>query len=312
MTNREKKKLYLVTGFLGAGKTTLMKELINIFNDKKIGVIINEFGKQGIDGTLLKKEGLKITEINNGSIFCVCRSDLFIDALIEALKIDIDILLVETSGLSDPTGMDKILDTVTKVSNDQFDYKGAIAVVDATNFLKLMHTAVAVPQQIVSSHLILINKTDLANEEIIKQIEEEIHRINPKAMIRTTTFSSIEDPTWITCLDAAPKMDFNSLIKKRTLGTQKFLLKIKDVYSKKEIEQWICDFYDAIYRIKGFVKLIEGWHYVDGIGGKVSIYPTNIAQEQSFLVVLASGDKPVKSIITESWNRYFTEQLKID
>lgn len=306
-----RKKLYVLTGFLGAGKTTLMKELFRIFKDKRIAVIENEFGQEGIDGIILKDSGVKVTEINNGSIFCVCRSDLFVEALLSALNTDAEIVLVETSGLSDPTGLGKILDIVYKLSEDQFDYAGTISVVDATSFLKLIHTAVAVSQQIVSSQLVLINKIDLANEETVQKIEEEIWSLNPKVNIQRTTFSRIHDKKWIDVLDTSFGVQQDSIINKRTIGTQKLLLSIQNVYSKQKLEKCIGGFSDLSYRIKGFVNLCEGWHYVDGIGGRVSILPTDIQQDKSLLIILAAGDSPVRTRIIDSWSKVFEEPINI-
>lgn len=305
------KKLYVITGFLGAGKTTLMQELINLFSDKKLAVIVNEFGQKGIDGTLLSREGIEISEINNGSIFCVCRKDLFVEALVKAQKLDVDILLVETSGLSDPSGMNEMLDIVKKLTEENYDYRGTIAVVDASNILQLMDTAIAVKQQIVSSHFILINKIDLVEGEKLQHIEEALRSLNSKAVIRRTTFSKIENSIWPDLINTSNAMDVSTLVKRKIIGSQKILIKMNKTYSKKDIERWISDFYQDIYRIKGFINLGEGWHYVDGTGEEISISPIHISQNESFLVVLGSGQVTIKEIIKKSWSKYFKEVLEI-
>lgn len=65
---KEKTNLYLLTGFLGAGKTTFLTNILNDLSGEKVGVIMNEFGKIGIDGTIIKKNGMELVEINRGSI----------------------------------------------------------------------------------------------------------------------------------------------------------------------------------------------------------------------------------------------------
>ena len=95
-------KLILLTGFLGTGKTTLLKQLLSEFKDEKIGVIVNEFGQINIDGTLVEKEGVKMTELTNGSIFCACIKDNFVNSLIALSKEDISYFFIEASGLADP------------------------------------------------------------------------------------------------------------------------------------------------------------------------------------------------------------------
>ena len=98
-------KLYLITGFLGAGKTTFLKNFIRLFEGKRMHIIVNEYGKEGIDGQLLKELGTVLDEINNGSIFCSCRLDKFEEVLQKALSAAPDVILIEASGLSNPTNV---------------------------------------------------------------------------------------------------------------------------------------------------------------------------------------------------------------
>lgn len=66
-------KLYVLTGFLGSGKTTALLKLLERLKGSRIGVIQNEFGKLGIDGTILRNDDIQMVEINRGSIFCTCQ-----------------------------------------------------------------------------------------------------------------------------------------------------------------------------------------------------------------------------------------------
>ncbi len=102
-------RLLLVTGFLGAGKTTLLKRLIAHFSNLRLHVIVNEFGAAGVDGHLLREMQVAVDEISNGSIFCSCRWDKFEETLQKAMQSQPKLILVEASGLSDPTGVDRLL-----------------------------------------------------------------------------------------------------------------------------------------------------------------------------------------------------------
>ena len=64
-------KLYLITGFLGAGKTTFLHQFVRLFPDRRTAIVVNEFGKQGVDGTLLEDLDIKIEEITKGIIPCL-------------------------------------------------------------------------------------------------------------------------------------------------------------------------------------------------------------------------------------------------
>ena len=106
--------IILVTGFLGVGKTTLLNRLIERYKSKKLGVIINDFGKISVDGILLRdllpdSQNNSIIEIKNGSIFCSCLSVDLVTALKEYIELNPDLLIIETSGLSDPSSFQKIL-----------------------------------------------------------------------------------------------------------------------------------------------------------------------------------------------------------
>ncbi len=101
-------RLYLITGFLGAGKTTFLKNFIRLFAGRKIQLIINEFGQEGVDGVLLSSLGAYLNEISGGSVFCSCRLDQFENVLRKSADIDPEVILVEASGLSDPTGVRKL------------------------------------------------------------------------------------------------------------------------------------------------------------------------------------------------------------
>ena len=80
-------KLYLITGFLGAGKTTFLQKFTGLFPNQKIALVINEFGAEGVDGTLLQDLSVQLTEINNGSIFCACKLEQFEDAVRNIMEI---------------------------------------------------------------------------------------------------------------------------------------------------------------------------------------------------------------------------------
>ena len=80
-------RIILITGFLGSGKTSLMRHLLTTYanNENRVGVIVNEFGKISIDGAILQNYSSTITELNNGSIFCQCLAGTFVDSIIDML-----------------------------------------------------------------------------------------------------------------------------------------------------------------------------------------------------------------------------------
>ena len=102
-------KLVMLTGFLGSGKTTLLQKLIDEYADRKIGVLINEFGAVSVDSEIIDDKGVQMTELSNGSIFCACLKDQFVDALVKLSGRDLEYLFIEASGLADPANMVELL-----------------------------------------------------------------------------------------------------------------------------------------------------------------------------------------------------------
>ncbi|MEG1427358.1 MAG: GTP-binding protein, partial [Oscillospiraceae bacterium] len=187
-------EFYLITGFLGAGKTTLLKNLIPLFDGKKLLVIMNEFGKEGVDGTLLEQRHIQLREINGGSVFCSCRLDQFEKVLTESLCLAPEVIIVEASGLSDPTNIRKILEE--QEHTGALLYRGCICLVDAKQFRKVFSTARVCPRQLNTGDLILLNKSDLATAEERAEICILLHERYPRAVLHETTHGMIS-PAWL-------------------------------------------------------------------------------------------------------------------
>ena len=93
--------LLFITGFLGSGKTTLLNRVLDeaAAQGKKIGVIINEWGRVNIDSSLIRAKDIEIEELNDGQVFCSCLSGNFLEALVLLAKRSLDVVIVETSGI---------------------------------------------------------------------------------------------------------------------------------------------------------------------------------------------------------------------
>ena len=117
-----KKELYLLTGFLGSGKTSLLLHLLNRVQDRKIGIIQNEFGKLSIDGEILRRGGFTMVEINRGSIFCSCLKLNFVQALAELGQMELDTVFVDDTTLVALPGLVLMLTCVAGPLNGSMRY----------------------------------------------------------------------------------------------------------------------------------------------------------------------------------------------
>ncbi|WP_089610105.1 CobW family GTP-binding protein [Dehalobacterium formicoaceticum] len=142
MTEQKPIQLFLVTGFLGSGKTTLMNNILDDLAARNIkaGVIVNEWGQVGIDGSLFHDHGFEIQELNNGQIFCSCLAGNFVDALVRFADYPLDYLLVETSGMANPQPIRQMLKEIRSQTGERYDYRGTLnpnAPIVETSFTKV-------------------------------------------------------------------------------------------------------------------------------------------------------------------------------
>lgn len=292
--------MYLITGFLGSGKTTFLKNFINCFPDKKIYIIVNEFGKVGIDGTLLQSTGAGIAEINNGSMFCSCRMDQFENALMNAIAVHPDILLIETSGLSDPSRINHIISTA---EYSEIEYRGSICLIDAVNFLKVIETAQNCRKQLSISSVVLINKCDLVLFDQLLKVQNAVYEIQPSAKIYETEFGYFEEK-WLQKVH--PAGESAPTDNRPDITLQKAAIQIAPETSINEMKLILKFLKDFTFRIKGFVQLKEGVYFVDCTGMTISV--TSAEQlpytETGTLVALAGRGMPLRNGIIELKSRF--------
>ncbi len=183
-------KIDIFSGFLGAGKTTLIKKLINeAYKGEKLVLIENEFGEIGIDGGFLKDAGIEITEMNSGCICCSLVGD-FGEALKKVLaQYSPDRILIE------PSGVGKLSDVIRAVQNigsEDIVLNGFTTVVDANKCKMYMKNfGEFFNDQIEHASSIILSHTDNISEEKLKKAVELLREHNADATVITTPWGDI-------------------------------------------------------------------------------------------------------------------------
>lgn len=303
-------ELLLITGFLGSGKTTLLKELIEAFKTKKIGVVINEFGETGIDGRLISHENFDLVEINNGSVFCSCLKDKFIDALIEMTKYDLDYIFVESTGLADPSNMDSISEILSKQKMSKYKYKGSICIIDAEYFEDLFDLLPAIERQIVFSELIIINKADTRTQDELDEISKKIVNLNSKARLIITTFCKADYVALLEDLYSAAHTVGESInTPESRLKTVR--LRVEENYTMTALNQFLKEICQYTYRIKGFIQVDGEVCEISVVNCTVNINKSDSQTSILELVLISSIGISILSRVAEMWNKYFDHTLQI-
>ena len=184
----------IITGFLGSGKTTLLNQILTQQQGLKIAVLVNEFGEIGIDNELIISSDDDIVELNNGCICCTINEDLVktVQKILER-KEKLDYLIVETTGVADPVPVAVTFLSTKLRGKTRLD--SIITVVDCDNFYaKTKEESIAAKQQITYGDVILLNKTDLVESQVVAKIEDKIRQQRPNARILRTVKGNVSLP----------------------------------------------------------------------------------------------------------------------
>ena len=211
----------VLSGFLGAGKTTLLNHILNNKTGLKVAVIVNDMSEVNIDAELVKNQNNlsrteeKLVERSNGCICCTLREDLMIEVEKLAKENRFDYLLIESTGISEPVPVAQtfsFVDDENEIDLSRFSYVDTmVTVVDAYNFFKDFGSPETlkdrelsniegdyrtivdlITDQIEFANVIVLNKSDLVEDEQLKILKGIIFKLNSNAKIITTSFSRIE------------------------------------------------------------------------------------------------------------------------
>ncbi|SHJ63853.1 GTPase, G3E family [Clostridium cavendishii DSM 21758] len=186
-----KTKIDIISGFLGSGKTTLIKKLLKEkLHSEKIVIIENEFGEVGIDGNILKESKAEVKEINSGCICCTLVGD-FEKTLKEVVtKYKPDRIIIE------PSGVGKLSDVIkacsTRQLKDSITINMTITVVDVLKYqVYLANFGEFFENQIKNAKTIILSRTQKVDSKKLESVVDSIHKLNSKAKVITTAWESI-------------------------------------------------------------------------------------------------------------------------
>lgn len=184
-------KIDIISGFLGAGKTTFIKKMLEeVFSEEKVVLVENEYGEVGIDGGFLKDSGIEIKELNSGCICCSLVGD-FTKSLTEVIETyHPDRILIE------PSGVGKLSDVLSSVKKMEETHDVKVnALVTVANALKATKQMRAFGEffknQIENAAVIVLSRTQSITPEKLEKCVREIQEVNPKAAIITTPWDEI-------------------------------------------------------------------------------------------------------------------------
>ncbi|WP_425588183.1 CobW family GTP-binding protein [Streptomyces tremellae] len=252
----------LLTGFLGAGKTTVLNHLLRESRGTRIGVVVNDFGAIEIDAmTVAGQVGSSLVSLGNGCLCCaVDASEL--DAYLERLTdpaLGIDVVVIEASGLAEPRELVRML---LASDNPRVRYGGLVEVVDAAEFEAVRERHPGLGGQLAVADLVVLNKADLAGEEGLAAVHAAVAEAAPGVPAVAVTHGRLAPDL---LLDRQPRGEtFGQLSFEDLLAPEDHGAHLHAAYDSAEftarrpmdprgLMAFLDDRPEGLYRIKGYV-----------------------------------------------------------
>jgi len=258
------KDVYLFSGFLGSGKTSMLVDVIRQLKEAglKPAVIMNELGKLNFDSQAVEQD-VPMKEMLEGCICCsgAEKTEAQIQSLLAGA--DFDVLIIETTGAAHPV---EALDAVySPLFAEKLNVKGIVTVADSNLWL---HRTTLSPQarslfieQIRHAHVILANKSDLLSEEQRAQVVMEIQGLNPRAFLLETMNGRVPLSV-LQNMQSTVRVDKSEIISAKLgdgFNLSSRLVEFEEgvSFSQEAFEDWVRNLPQSVYRMKGYVP-IEG------------------------------------------------------
>lgn len=306
---------FVITGFLGVGKTTMLLNTVKkYFSDKKVAIVVNEFGDIGVDGNILSNVYSEVLEISEGCICCQLAQE-FESGVIEIMnKYNPEIIFVETSGASEPFPI------FLSLQNLGIAVEGVICVVDCKNIASYIDNSTA-KYQIGGSNIIVLNKTDLVTDielEIVKQnvtaIKEEYNIKNnltgkmifdryvidyaKQGLLNKEVFEGVYKVDEI--IGFANEYQHNDHTTRDSI-TQKVVY-LKDNIQFNDIDEVLNSLPKSIYRVKGVVKTTDVPNpiVINYSFGDVSFEELDSYAQPSIMIFIGENiDKDIQELVAK-------------
>lgn len=318
----------LITGLLGSGKTTLIRQLIQQKPDhERWGVLINEFGEIGLDGTLLAMQDLPVYQVNGGCICCTARLQL--QKILQQILQDntLDRLLIEPTGLGHPADIIDLLKSFnsSKASPDSrsLHLEHHFTLLDASRFNLTLWQKSATLRDLVSlADSVIINKTDLCDStpdslaldeqlEFFSQLTPPKHKIHPTEQGRVPldwlTLTPQRSPFILLqqeqrALNPGTPQNFDSqldgveqsLVKNGEPSEISWVFNARTLFSRPQIKAFFADAPTELLRAKGLIRMGKNWQLLNWVHQQLTLEPIAWRQDSRLEMLLSKPIDPAQ------------------
>lgn len=256
-----KTPIMLITGSLGSGKTTLVRQILEKAVHR-LAVLMNEFGEIAIDSKIIKGSNIDIIELAGGCVCCSMTGE-FEAAIREILEnIRPDFVMVEATGVAESDALVyEVEDNLPEVRLD-----GVVCIVDAYLSIRYPSVGYTARTQIASSDIILINKVDLVTTQEVRIVEDQVRRYNDRAIIVETVGCAV-DPELLFGLNSSSRPRRSGI--SSPVQFQSFAWSTGKMLDLEKFEHLVRDLPEQVFRAKGFVRVQDGSRLFNYVAGRI-------------------------------------------
>lgn len=275
-------QIVLVTGFLGAGKTTFLQRLIAAGDQRKTAFIVNEFGAVGVDGAILREGQLDLVELADGCLCCTLRGALA-DALEQLLaNPELERIVIEASGAALPQDTLQLLDGYRQ--RPGVTVGPTVGVLDAARYQEQdRRLGEFLDRQIVHADVLIMNKTDLASAEQLADVRLRLHALHADASVVLASHCDV-DADAVLSSPAAPH-DARPAAATTHSALRSFVLRLHADCTTEALRACFAEPPPGLARAKGFARLAGADWLVQYAGHGLEICPSAVPARSEIVLI---------------------------
>ncbi len=288
-----KTPMILISGALGSGKTTLLRHLVEQA-DRKIAILMNEFGEIAIDSRVIRGKHIQMTELAGGCVCCSLMGE-FEAAVREIVEtVEPELIVVETTGVAEPDAV--IFDVEDSLPDVRLD--SVIVIADADGMVRFPDLGYVTRAQFEAADMVLVNKIDLVPEGDLESVEGRIRAVNPEAANLRTLRCEV-DASLLFGMDRAGRSR-PSPGGGHHHGSEvgAFVYRSDRRLDRPRFESVVDGLPPAIYRAKGFVRFIGADCLFNFVAGRWELEPFE-ADQTELVFIGREADEARASLLSK-------------
>ena len=267
---------------MGSGKTTLLRHLV-ARTDRRIAILMNEFGEIAIDSKVVEGKHIRMTELAGGCVCCSLAGE-FEEAVKEIVKtVRPELIVVETTGVAEPDAV--IFDVEDNLPGVRLD--SVVVVADADLMVRFPDLGYVTTTQFEAADILLLNKVDLVTPCQLEAVEAQLSRVNPEATVVRTLKCRV---------DTGLIFGFGGRAQRSVRAVREHSVReeidsfdfVSDrLFDREKFERLVANLPDAVYRAKGFLRCAKGAFLFNFAGGRWALEP--FGADRTELVFIGRG-----------------------